>query len=56
MPRSNTPAPPGSRDIARDRGWNWSTFITWLVARPDYARLVAELARLGIDGHLARAS
>ncbi|MFC9964310.1 hypothetical protein ACFVH4_08695 [Nocardia ignorata] len=45
-----------SRDIARDRGWEWSTFATWLVARPDYAPLVAELARLGIDGHLACAS
>ncbi|MFC9965223.1 MULTISPECIES: hypothetical protein [Nocardia] len=45
-----------SRDIARYHGWEWSSFATWVSARPDYAPLTLELTQLGIDGHQACAS
>jgi hypothetical protein len=33
-------------DIARHDGWTWSTFVTWLWERPEYAPLLRELEDL----------
>ncbi|WP_235746976.1 amidoligase family protein [Nocardia coffeae] len=35
-----------SIDIARRHGWEWTAFVTWLRAHPDYAPLLAELEDL----------
>ncbi|MBY8863552.1 amidoligase family protein [Nocardia sp. CA2R105] len=35
-----------STDITRRHGWEWTAFVTWLRAHPDYAPLLAELEDL----------
>lgn len=38
-----------ARDVTRG-GWDWSTFTTWVSARPEYAPLTAELTALTATG------
>ncbi|MEV4158452.1 hypothetical protein AB0J48_36085 [Nocardia salmonicida] len=39
-----------SYDVARNQGWDWTTFTAWVAARPEYAALTAELTALNAAG------